>query len=83
MNRLDGVKAQEIGAYQAKTHLPRLLEEVRRGRTFFITRRGRRVAELRPVPGNGGRLKFGCDRGRIIVRDDFDAPIPGMDEYTA
>ncbi len=39
----------EIGAYEAKTHLPQLLEKVRKGETFVITKHGRPVAELRPI----------------------------------
>lgn len=39
-----------VGAYEAKTHLPRLLEEVSRGQKVTITRRGEPVALLVPVP---------------------------------
>ena len=39
----------EIGAYEAKTHLPKLLERVEKGERFIITRHGRAVAELGPV----------------------------------
>lgn len=39
----------EIGAYEAKTHLPKLLERVEKGESFVITRHGRAVAELTPV----------------------------------
>ena len=39
----------EIGAYEAKTHLPALLERVRKGERFVITKHGQPVAELRPV----------------------------------
>jgi prevent-host-death family protein len=39
----------EIGAYEAKTHLPQLLERVQRGERFLITKHGRPVAELIPV----------------------------------
>lgn len=39
----------EIGAYQAKTHLPELLERVQNGERFVITKHGRPVAELGPV----------------------------------
>lgn len=38
-----------IGSYEAKTRLPELLREVRRGRSFTITNRGEPVAELVPV----------------------------------
>ena len=40
---------ENIGAYEAKTHLPRLLERVMRGESLTITRHGRPVARLVPV----------------------------------
>ena len=40
---------REIGAYEAKTNLPKLLERVEKGERFVITRHGRAVAELVPV----------------------------------
>jgi prevent-host-death family protein len=42
-----------VGAYEAKTHLPRLLDEVERGERITITKHGRPVAVLVP-PGIGG-----------------------------
>lgn len=76
------MKPEEIGAFAAKTRLSELLENVRLGRTYRITRRGRPIAELRPVPAaDERRLRFGCDRGRVIVGDDFDAPLPGFEPY--
>ena len=41
--------ANEIGAYEAKTHLPALLERVARGEQITITKHGRPVARLVPV----------------------------------
>jgi prevent-host-death family protein len=38
-----------IGVYDAKTHLPKLLERVRRGERFLITKHGRPVAQLLPA----------------------------------
>jgi prevent-host-death family protein len=40
---------REIGAYEAKTHLPRLLDEVAAGETITITKHGRPIAILSPV----------------------------------
>ena len=37
-----------IGAYEAKTHLPRLLDEVEKGERITITKHGRPVAVLVP-----------------------------------
>ncbi len=39
----------EIGAYEAKTRLSELLEDVRKGARYVITRHGQPIAELRPV----------------------------------
>jgi prevent-host-death family protein len=38
-----------VSAYEAKTHLPRLIREVERGETVIITRHGKPVAKLAPV----------------------------------
>ena len=39
-----------VGAYEPKTHLSRLLEEVERGETIVITKHGSPVAMLTPAP---------------------------------
>jgi prevent-host-death family protein len=36
------------GAYEAKTHLPRLLDRVRKGQRINITRHGTAIAVLYP-----------------------------------
>ncbi len=75
------MKPKKIGVFEAKTRLSELLDKVKQGQVYVITRRGRPAAELRPV-GQAASLVFGCDAGRIAIRDDFDAPLPGMQEYT-
>ncbi len=50
-----------IGAYEAKTHLPRLLDEVAAGETITITKHGVPVAKL--VPPDGAKP---ADVGRVI-----------------
>ena len=40
---------RSVGAYDAKTHLPSLLDQVERGETITITKHGREVARLVPV----------------------------------
>jgi len=39
-----------IGAYEAKTHLPKLLDEVAAGEQITITKHGHPVAMLTPLP---------------------------------
>ncbi|MBU2743232.1 MULTISPECIES: type II toxin-antitoxin system Phd/YefM family antitoxin [Acidithiobacillus] len=43
----------EIGAYEAKTHLSEILDRVRQGERFIITKHGQAVAELQPPKGQG------------------------------
>ncbi len=38
-----------VGAYEAKTHLPALLERVEKGERITITRHGHAIAELVPA----------------------------------
>jgi prevent-host-death family protein len=38
-----------VSAYEAKTHLPRLLRAAERGETVIITRHGKPVAQFGPV----------------------------------
>jgi prevent-host-death family protein len=75
------MKTIEIGAFEAKTHLSALLEKVRQGKTFVITKRSRPVAELRPVTLPDHRPHFACDRNKVTIRADFEAPIPDLKDY--
>ena len=73
---------EDIGAFEAKTRLSELLENVSRGHTYRITKRGKPVAELRPVSATGlRRPTFGADRGRVAMSADFDAPLKDMKPY--
>ena len=40
---------RQVGVYDAKTQLPRLLDEVEKGETITITRHGRPIAKLVPI----------------------------------
>lgn len=81
----DGVSdMSEIGAYEAKTHLSEILERVRKGECFTITKHGQAVAELRPPVGQGleerqaavARMKafqVSHDLGGVSLRELIDA----------
>ncbi len=45
----------EIGAYEAKTRLAELLSRAEKGERIVVTRHGRPVAQLVPMPGAPGR----------------------------
>ena len=76
------MKTETIGAFEAKTRLSELLEQVRKGRVYYISKRGRPIAELRPLTPPNRRPQFGCDKGRVTVKSNFDEPLPEMGPYT-
>ena len=43
---------REVGVYEAKTQLPRLLDDVEQGESVTITRHGKPVAMLVPLPSS-------------------------------
>jgi antitoxin (DNA-binding transcriptional repressor) of toxin-antitoxin stability system len=72
----------EIGVFHAKTHLSGLLQQVEQGSVFFISRRGQRIAELRPVAAAKKPLKLGWAKNdRFWMAKDFDAPLRDFAEY--
>lgn len=82
LSKLVNMEPSTVGAFDAKTRLSELLEEVARGRSFVITRRGRPIAELRPVaPAEAARLTFGCDKGQVTMTPAFTAPLPDFAAY--
>ena len=56
----------QIGAYEAKTHLPRLLDRVAQGESLTITRHGKPVARLVPMADDRERAKEAA--ARIVER---------------
>jgi prevent-host-death family protein len=62
---------QTVGAYEAKTHLSRLLTDVAAGETVTITKHGHPIARLVPVdstPGDADTLMAAIRAARHGVR---------------
>ena len=65
---------KSVGVHEAKTHLSRLLDQVAAGEEVVITRRGEPSARLVAIHPRAKRV-FGMDRGRMVIPEDFDAPL--------
>jgi prevent-host-death family protein len=75
---------RKVGAFEAKTYLPALLQEVSRGKSIEITRRGIPIARLVPatdedqtedlpaVVNNLREARNGIKLGGIKIRDLID-----------
>ena len=60
----------EVGAFDAKTHLSSLLDQVMRGEEVLITRRGTPVARLIPAErGRRASAALAVEKLRAIRRD--------------
>ncbi len=77
------MKPKEVGLFEAKTHLSELVDQAARGQVFYITRRGRRVAELRPLSAEKLPRVFGSAKNeQFWIADDFDETPDDFTEYT-
>jgi prevent-host-death family protein len=67
---------RKVGVYDAKTQLPRLLEEVERGETVTITRHGRPVARLVPV---GARRRSASEAIEALLAFRAEHTLDGLE----
>jgi prevent-host-death family protein len=65
-----------VNIHEAKTHLSKLLEQVRLGEEVVIAKSGRPVARLVAIEGARKRRAPGSAKGQIFMAEDFDAPLP-------
>ena len=65
-----------LNIHAAKTHFSRLLEEVAGGEEIVIAKAGRPVARLVPIEAPTSQRKLGILKDKLLVPDDFDAPLP-------
>jgi prevent-host-death family protein len=57
---------KQVGVYEAKTQLPRLLDSVERGEVITITRHGKPIARLVPVRPNRKTVVEAVERMRAF-----------------
>jgi prevent-host-death family protein len=64
-----------VNMHEAKTNLSRLVEEAEAGEEIILARAGKPVAKLVPVR-RSRRRRLGHWKGRVVMSEDFDAPLP-------
>ena len=65
-----------VNISQAKTHLSRLVEEAAGGEEIVIVKYNRPIARLVALEASTRPRKPGGWEGRVLMADDFDAPLP-------
>lgn len=67
----------QVNVHEAKTHLSKLLERVESGEEIVIARAGKPVARLvKHEPPRLEPRRPGSARGKIVIHDNFDDPLP-------
>ena len=66
----------KVNIHEAKTHLSRLLERVAMGEEVIIAKAGTPVAKLVPIKQTNRGFKFGSAKGKMVIADDFNDPLP-------
>lgn len=70
-----------ISLEEARDRLPDLAEAASRGEEVVITRGDQPAVRLVPAEPTKPRPRFGSARGKILMADDFDAPLEDFREY--
>ena len=65
-----------VNVHEAKTNLSRLLKRVASGEEVVIARAGHPIARLVPIAPSTGERVLGFEKGKFVVPEDFDAPLP-------
>ena len=65
-----------VNIHAAKTHLSRLVEDAAAGEEIIIAKSGKPIARLVPLAQPKQKRVLGRLRGKIMVPEDFDAPLP-------
>jgi prevent-host-death family protein len=69
-----------VNIHDAKTHLSRLIERVEAGEEITLARAGRPVAKLVPFTRRTEPRPLGLWKGKVVIKPDFDDPLPDFDE---
>lgn len=64
-----------FNVHEAKTHFSKLLERVLSGEEVVIAKAGKPVARILPVVTNVAKRKPGNDKGKIVIKPNFDDPL--------
>jgi prevent-host-death family protein len=65
--------ARQFNIHEAKTQLSRIVERVERGEEVIISRAGRPVAKVVPLPSRVRRTGRGSLKGKLVLSDDWDS----------
>jgi antitoxin (DNA-binding transcriptional repressor) of toxin-antitoxin stability system len=67
----------KLNIHEAKTHLSRYLEKLKKGETILLCKRNEPIAEIRPLPSPPHRKRpIGLAKGQFTIPKEFFDPLP-------
>jgi len=67
----------KLNIHEAKTHLSRYLEKLKKGETILLCKRNEPIAEIRPLPSQPTRKRhIGLGKGQLTIPKEFFDPLP-------
>ncbi|MCP4630075.1 MAG: type II toxin-antitoxin system Phd/YefM family antitoxin [bacterium] len=66
----------QVNIYEAKSKLSKLINQVIAGEEVIVAKAGKPVAKIVPFEKPTQNRKPGSAKGKLIISDDFDSPLP-------
>ena len=66
----------QVNIYEAKSKLSKLINQVIDGEEVIVAKSGKPVARLVPFEKPLQNRKPGSAKGKLIISEDFDSPLP-------
>jgi len=67
----------KLNIHEAKTHLSRYLEKLKKGETILLCKRNEPIAEIRALPSQPTRKRpIGLAKGHLTIPKEFFDPLP-------
>ena len=74
--------AIQVNIHEAKSQLSKLIEAACAGEEVVVAKAGKLLVKLSPVePAKPKQRQLGRSKGLVWISDDFDDPLPELDEY--
>lgn len=70
------MSTRTVSVQEAEKRLAELIGLAQQGDEIVITRDDQATVKLVPIPQKANKRVFGQHRGKIRMREDFDAPLP-------
>lgn len=67
----------KLNIHEAKTHLSRYLNKLKKGETIILCKHNEPVAEIRGLPSHPSRKRpIGLAKGQFTIPESFFKPLP-------